>query len=55
MLLGAVPPREERILLAIFDYDVDEEKVRKGGGSKEGDFWTKKSRTHLARQTFKDV
>ena len=34
MLLGAVPPREERILLAIFDYDVDEEKVRKGGGVK---------------------
>ena len=54
MLLGAVPPREERILLAIFDYDVEEEKVRKGG-SKERDFWTKKSRTHLARQTFKDV
>ena len=54
MLLGAVPPREERILLAIFDYGVEEEKVRQGG-SKERDFWTKKSRTCLAKPTFRDV
>ena len=36
LLLGAVvPPREERILLAIQDYDVEEEKVRKGGKKRE--------------------
>ena len=39
MLLGAVPPREERILLAIFLYHVEKEKVRKGRGEgKERDF-----------------
>ena len=51
LLLGAVPPREERILLAIFDYDVQEEKVRKGG-SKGRDLWIKKSGTRLVRQRF---